>query len=83
MSSAKIHACEPALVKLEAGKIYSWCTCGHSEKQPFCDGKHKTVECGGLRSHKFQVEEEQEVWLCQCKHTSTPPFCDGTHHTLK
>ncbi len=31
----------PAEVKLEAGITYAWCTCGLSEKQPFCDGKHK------------------------------------------
>lgn len=29
----------PYKVTLEEGKRYSWCTCGLSEKQPFCDGK--------------------------------------------
>ena len=28
-------------VKVEKDKTYSWCTCGLSYKQPFCDGKHK------------------------------------------
>ncbi len=28
-------------VEVEAGKTYYYCTCGRSEKQPFCDGKHK------------------------------------------
>jgi len=28
-------------VQVEAGKQYWWCTCGHSSKQPMCDGKHK------------------------------------------
>ena len=29
----------PYVVTLEEGKKYGWCTCGLSEKQPFCDGK--------------------------------------------
>ena len=37
----------PYKVKVEKGKIYSWCTCGLSNKQPFCDGAHKTG--GGAR----------------------------------
>ena len=27
-------------VAVEEGKTYSWCTCGRSSKQPFCDGSH-------------------------------------------
>lgn len=27
----------------EAGKKYSWCTCGKSKSQPLCDGTHKNV----------------------------------------
>jgi CDGSH-type Zn-finger protein len=34
---------EPCCVKVEAGKTYAWCTCGLSEKQPFCDGKNKKI----------------------------------------
>ncbi len=79
----------PAAVKVEKGKTYAWCTCGLSEKQPFCDGKHKTLatEENGetimpFKSLKFTAEEDGEVWLCQCKHTKNPPFCDGSHKTL-
>lgn len=74
--------CEPACVKVEAGKIYAWCTCGLSEKQPFCDGKHKTIEGAEFRSLKVEFEKEQEVWLCQCKQTKNPPYCDGSHNAL-
>lgn len=69
----------PAQLTLEPG-TYLWCSCGLSEKQPFCDGHHKGTE---FRPLKFAIAERQEVWLCQCKHTKTPPFCDGTHETLK
>ena len=31
----------PYAVDVEAGKNYTWCACGLSKKQPFCDGAHK------------------------------------------
>ena len=31
----------PYKVIVEKDKTYSWCACGLSEKQPFCDGAHK------------------------------------------
>ena len=83
MSYPKIAKCEPALVKLQKGKTYSWCTCGLSATQPFCDSTHKKVDGLEMRSLKITMEEDAEVWLCQCKHTSTPPYCDGTHNNFK
>ena len=68
----------PAQLNLEPG-TYLWCSCGLSEKQPFCDGHHKGTD---FRPQKLVIAEPQEVWLCQCKHTKTPPFCDGTHETV-
>ncbi|TNE71044.1 CDGSH iron-sulfur domain-containing protein [bacterium] len=56
-------------------KIYSWCTCGLSQKLPFCDSSHRGTE---FRSHKFEITEAQTVTLCGCSQTSTPPYCDGT-----
>jgi CDGSH iron-sulfur domain-containing protein 3 len=79
----RIAKCEPAMVKVVPGKVYSWCSCGLSEKQPLCDSSHKQVEGMPMRSLKVQFEKEEEVWFCQCKHTSTPPFCDGTHHSFE
>jgi CDGSH iron-sulfur domain-containing protein 3 len=81
----KCAAAYPQMVKVEAGKIYAWCTCGLSEKQPFCDGKHKTIpeEAGGYKSLKVEFAEEQEVWLCQCKQTKNPPYCDGSHKSME
>ena len=74
--------CEPACVQTEAGKTYSWCTCGLSEKQPFCDGRHKHIEGMPYKSLKTTFEEAEEVWLCQCKQTKNPPFCDGSHRKV-
>ena len=70
---------EPAGIEVEAGKVYSWCSCGLSEKEPFCDSAHKNIEGLPFRSVKVCFDKAQVVWFCQCKRTKTPPFCDGTH----
>lgn len=67
----------PIACELEAGKKYSWCTCGHSDKQPFCDGKHK--EAASTPSLRFEAEKTGTAYLCTCKLTMNPPYCDGTH----
>ncbi|OWF55489.1 CDGSH iron-sulfur domain-containing protein 3, mitochondrial-like [Mizuhopecten yessoensis] len=73
----------PFRMELQAGKKYSWCACGHSHTQPFCDGNHKRKreEFKNLRLKpvRFSVEETKEYWLCRCKQTDNPPFCDGSH----
>jgi CDGSH-type Zn-finger protein/mannose-6-phosphate isomerase-like protein (cupin superfamily) len=65
--------------ELKAGKRYSWCSCGRSGMQPFCDGSHAGT---GFQPVAFKAERDEEVILCGCKHTGTPPFCDGTHSNL-
>lgn len=70
---------EPAGVEVEAHKVYSWCSCGLSEKEPFCDSAHKNIEGIPFRSMKVLFNKPQVIWFCQCKRTKTPPFCDGTH----
>ncbi|XP_038134932.1 CDGSH iron-sulfur domain-containing protein 3, mitochondrial-like [Cyprinodon tularosa] len=69
---------KPLKVELVGGKRYSWCSCGHSRKQPFCDGSHKT-RGQGMTPIRFVPEKDSTVWLCGCKHTNNPPYCDGTH----
>jgi CDGSH iron-sulfur domain-containing protein 3 len=78
----KCAAAHPVSVTVEPGKIYAWCTCGLSEKQPFCDGKHKAIEGNPYKSLKVEFEEAKEVWFCQCKQTKNPPYCDGSHKAL-
>jgi CDGSH iron-sulfur domain-containing protein 3 len=79
----RIAHCEPAGIIVEPGKIYSWCTCGLTEKTPFCDSNHKKIEGTPFRSIKVMFTKEEEVWFCQCKQTSTPPFCDGSHKAVQ
>ncbi|XP_015116653.1 CDGSH iron-sulfur domain-containing protein 3, mitochondrial [Diachasma alloeum] len=76
----KIYDKKPFKIRIEAGKKYAWCTCGHSKGQPLCDGTHKNTFLKiTLRPIYFQVKETKEYWLCNCKQTNNRPFCDGTH----
>ncbi len=79
MNKAKIAKKGPFLVDLEDMKTYAWCACGESQKQPFCDGAHKTTQ---YRPKMFTVHENKQVYLCGCKQTSNAPHCDGTHKKL-
>lgn len=69
----------PYQVQLEAGKQYSWCACGRSQKQPFCDGSHKGT---GLTPMRFTAEKTGVDNLCGCKSSEDKPFCDGAHNML-
>jgi CDGSH-type Zn-finger protein len=74
---------EPAILKVQPGKIYSWCSCGLTEASPFCDNAHRNIEHEPYRSIKVVFDKEEEIRFCQCKKTKTPPFCDDTHKSLK
>jgi CDGSH iron-sulfur domain-containing protein 3 len=78
----KTAACEPAIIKVQPGKVYSWCTCGLTATEPFCDNTHRNIDGGGYRSIKVVFDKEEEVFFCQCKTTKTPPFCDDSHLTV-
>ena len=67
----------PYKVKVEKGKIYFWCACGLSNKQPFCDGTHK-IE-GKFKSLKYLADGSKDIYFCGCKLSQNPPFCDGSH----
>lgn len=82
---ARVAKKGPFGVKVEAGRTYYYCTCGHSKNQPFCDGSHATVN----RDHgtdfqpiKYVADQTRTVWFCGCKQSKAAPFCDGSHATL-
>ena len=80
MNEPKIAATCPKQVQLEAGKKYAYCTCGLSEDQPFCDGRHKGTK---FLPNVFTASESCEAYLCQCKRTGNEPHCDGSHQQLE
>lgn len=69
----------PYPMEVEAGKTYFWCACGLSQKQPYCDGSHKTT---GFTPVRFTAETTKKIWLCGCKQSANKPFCDGSHKGL-
>jgi CDGSH-type Zn-finger protein len=69
----------PYPVEVEAGLDYYWCSCGRSNKQPFCDGSYKDT---GMKPAKFKAEQTGTVYFCGCKHSKKGPLCDGTHTKL-
>ena len=79
MDLPKVADTCPKKVELEAGKKYAYCTCGLSDNQPFCDGKHKGSEFAPI---VFEADETKEAYFCQCKKTANGPYCDGTHNDL-
>ncbi len=70
---------KPCGVEVENGKEYWWCSCGHSKKQPFCDGSHKGT---GFSPMQYVAEADGLVKFCACKHTANKPLCDGAHKNL-
>jgi CDGSH-type Zn-finger protein len=74
-------------VNVEEGKKYFWCSCGLSQKQPFCDGAHKNnLNPDGtpqMRPIIFEAKEDGIVSFCGCKKSAHPVICDGAHRALK
>ena len=79
MDQPKVAATTPEKIELEAGKKYAYCTCGLSESQPFCDGKHKGSSFTPI---VFEAEESKTAHFCRCKQTDSAPYCDGSHKQL-
>jgi CDGSH-type Zn-finger protein len=63
----------------ETPRTVSWCQCGRSANQPYCDGSHKVTD---IRPITVEITEAKTVKWCGCKHSQNKPFCDGTHKTL-
>lgn len=78
MTNPEIPSKIPYVLDCKPG-TYAWCSCGRSQKQPFCDGSHK----GTSFSPKIEtITEQKKVAWCGCKHSKNGAFCDGAHKGL-
>ena len=71
----------PTHMYLARGKSYDWCSCGHSQINPMCDGQCKWI-LTRCRPVTFNVAESGYYKLCNCKMSSNAPFCNGTHQHI-
>ena len=72
---------KPFVIEVEPGS-YAWCSCGESEKQPYCDGSHKRKNTG-MSPIRVTIDAKKTVAWCGCKESGNKPFCDGAHSKLK
>ena len=79
MSTPDIPQKTPLPVDVEGGRKYFWCSCGKSDRQPFCDGSHQGTEFLPLT---YEAETTRTLYFCACKHTRGAPLCDGSHNAL-
>jgi CDGSH iron-sulfur domain-containing protein 3 len=80
MSDPVVAQKGPFAADVQAGRVYWWCACGRSQRQPFCDGSHKDT---AFQPVEYRASETGTVWFCGCKRTGSKPLCDGTHNGLQ
>jgi CDGSH-type Zn-finger protein len=78
MTEPNVPQKSPYIVDVQPGK-YWWCSCGKSNKQPFCDGSHKGSE---FKPMMVEFTEAKKIAFCGCKNSANKPFCDGSHRNL-
>jgi len=79
MSEAVCTKKAPYVIEAEEGKTYYYCTCGLSEKQPFCDGKHKGSDFSPIA---HTAEKAGNIYFCGCRVSKKGALCDGAHKTI-
>lgn len=68
----------PYAIEVEPG-TYAWCSCGRSETQPYCDGKHTGSEFKPVIEN---ITEKKTVYWCGCKNSKNGAYCDGSHKNI-
>lgn len=78
MNEPHITAKDPVHLELPPG-TYSWCSCGYTADDPFCDGKHIGK---GFCPVTLKISDPKTVALCRCRQSRNRPYCDGSHRQL-
>lgn len=76
----KAPNCGPYEVELEKGKMYFICVCGHSRRQPYCDGSHARTK---FRPVPFVPTETRVHLVCDCKYREGEGCARGLHPELE
>ena len=50
-------------VDVEEGRKYFWCSCGKSNRQPFCDGSHEGTD---FLPMSYTAEKTRTLYFCAC-----------------
>ena len=79
MEDQAVVAQAPYMVEVEEGKTYFWCSCDSSDKQPFCDGSHKTT----FLPMKFEAEKSQQMYFADVNKLISNPFAMGRIRSFK
>ena len=78
MDKPKIAQKSPFVMDVKPGR-YAWCSCGLSNKQPYCDGSHKGTKFSPVIE---TILEEKKIAWCGCKASNKGVYCDGSHKNL-
>ncbi len=76
-SLPKVADSRPCPARVLKGLTYFWCSCGLSQRQPFCDNSHAGT---GFEPVPFTAPKDEIVFFCTCKRSSTGVECDGKSH---
>ena len=68
----------PYQVELEEGRMYAWCACGRSQRQPFCDGAHKDT---GIEPIRFKADSPPGRSICAAARIRTRSRTATAHTT--
>ncbi len=79
MAPALVAQPTPFFIDVEEGRTYTWCACGRSANQPFCDGSHSDT---GIVPVAYTAPRSRRVLFCGCKASNKAPICDGSHNRL-
>ncbi|MEK7288507.1 MAG: CDGSH iron-sulfur domain-containing protein, partial [Elusimicrobiota bacterium] len=65
MEEPKITQRAPYVREEQPGKK-AWCACGHSQKQPYCDGAHARLNTG-IAPIAVEIAQAKKIAWCGCR----------------